>query len=67
MGLVAVLILVDLLVLTFWNLTDPIRCSRSVAAAVKVEWNSVGTIVSTLCSKNRIRFKVITEACCFLM
>lgn len=36
MGLVALLILVDMLVLTAWNLTDPIRCSRSVGAVVKV-------------------------------
>lgn len=39
MGMVALLILVDLLVLSLWNLTDPIRCSRSVGAAVKVELN----------------------------
>lgn len=39
MGIVALLILVDMLLLTVWNLTDPIRCSRSVAAAVKVEFN----------------------------
>lgn len=37
MGLVALLILVDMLVLTAWNLTDPIKCSRSVGAVVKVE------------------------------
>lgn len=37
MGLVALLILVDMLVLTAWYLTDPIRCSRSVAAVVKVK------------------------------
>ncbi|XP_047193053.1 probable G-protein coupled receptor 156 [Scophthalmus maximus] len=36
MGMVALLILVDLLVLSLWNLTDPIRCSQSVGAAVKV-------------------------------
>lgn len=36
MGMVAMLILVDMLVLTAWNLADPIRCSRSVGAAVKV-------------------------------
>lgn len=35
-GMVALLILVDVLVLTVWNLTDPVRCSRSVGAAVKV-------------------------------
>ncbi|XP_032386016.1 probable G-protein coupled receptor 156 [Etheostoma spectabile] len=36
MGMVALLIMVDMLVLTAWNLTDPIRCSRSVGAVVKV-------------------------------
>lgn len=36
MGLVALLLTVDLLILTAWYLTDPIRCSRSVAAAFKV-------------------------------
>uniref|UniRef100_A0A3Q3XD62 G-protein coupled receptors family 3 profile domain-containing protein n=1 Tax=Mola mola TaxID=94237 RepID=A0A3Q3XD62_MOLML len=36
MGLVALLILVDMLVLTAWYLADPVRCSRSVGALVKV-------------------------------
>lgn len=36
MGMVALLILVDMLLLTTWNLTDPVRCSRSVRAIVKV-------------------------------
>ncbi|KAM9347866.1 putative G-protein coupled receptor 156 [Symphorus nematophorus] len=36
MGMVALLILVDMLILTTWNLTDPVRCSRSVGAVVKV-------------------------------
>ncbi|XP_034740509.1 probable G-protein coupled receptor 156 [Etheostoma cragini] len=36
MGMVALLIMVDMLVLTAWNLTDPIRCSRTVGADVKV-------------------------------
>ncbi|XP_066541927.1 probable G-protein coupled receptor 156 [Hoplias malabaricus] len=36
MGLVALLILVEVVVLTVWGLTDPIRCSRSVSAVVKV-------------------------------
>lgn len=39
MGLVALLILVDVLVLTVWHLTDPVRCSRSVGAVVKVKTN----------------------------
>lgn len=38
MGMVALLILVDMLVLTAWNLTDPVMCSRSVGAVVKVEF-----------------------------
>lgn len=37
MGLVALLILVDMLILTTWYLTDPSRCSRSAAAVVKVQ------------------------------
>lgn len=37
MGLVALLILVDILILTTWYLTDPSWCSRSVAAVVKVQ------------------------------
>ncbi|XP_051938709.1 probable G-protein coupled receptor 156 isoform X2 [Hippocampus zosterae] len=36
MAMVALLILVDLLVLTAWNLSDPIRCSRSLGAVVKM-------------------------------
>lgn len=37
MVLVALLILVDLLVLSAWSFTDPIRCLRSVGAVVKVQ------------------------------
>ncbi|XP_016385479.1 probable G-protein coupled receptor 156 [Sinocyclocheilus rhinocerous] len=36
MGLVALLVLVDVVVLAAWGLTDPIKCSRSVSAMVKV-------------------------------
>ncbi|XP_062391063.1 probable G-protein coupled receptor 156 [Sardina pilchardus] len=36
MGLVALLILVDILVLGTWGLADPIKCARSVGAVVKV-------------------------------
>lgn len=39
MGLVALLILVDILVLTAWYLADPIRCSRSAGAIVKVKFS----------------------------
>uniref|UniRef100_A0A673MSI6 Probable G-protein coupled receptor 156 n=1 Tax=Sinocyclocheilus rhinocerous TaxID=307959 RepID=A0A673MSI6_9TELE len=34
MGLVALLVLVDVVVLAAWGLTDPIKCSRSVSAMV---------------------------------
>uniref|UniRef100_A0A9J7ZEY3 G protein-coupled receptor 156 n=1 Tax=Cyprinus carpio carpio TaxID=630221 RepID=A0A9J7ZEY3_CYPCA len=36
MGLVALLVLVDVVVLAAWGLTDPIKCSRSISAMVKV-------------------------------
>lgn len=36
MGLVSLLILVDLLVLTAWSLTDPVKCALSIGAMVKV-------------------------------
>uniref|UniRef100_A0A671SJQ0 Probable G-protein coupled receptor 156 n=1 Tax=Sinocyclocheilus anshuiensis TaxID=1608454 RepID=A0A671SJQ0_9TELE len=35
MGLVALLVLVDVVVLAAWGLTDPIKCSRSISAMVK--------------------------------
>ncbi|XP_029348796.1 probable G-protein coupled receptor 156 [Echeneis naucrates] len=48
MGMVALLILVDMLVLTTWNLTDPIRCSRSVRAVVKVVERDISYSLSRL-------------------
>uniref|UniRef100_A0AAV2K2K8 G-protein coupled receptors family 3 profile domain-containing protein n=1 Tax=Knipowitschia caucasica TaxID=637954 RepID=A0AAV2K2K8_KNICA len=36
MGMVGLLILVDLLILMVWNITDPIKCSRSLDAFVKI-------------------------------
>ena len=36
MGLVALLLLVDILVLGTWGLADPIKCTHSVGAVVKV-------------------------------
>ncbi|XP_037344213.2 probable G-protein coupled receptor 156 [Pungitius pungitius] len=48
MGLVALLILVDMLVLTTWNLTDPIRCSRTVRAVVKVVERDISYCLSQL-------------------
>ncbi|XP_037646475.1 probable G-protein coupled receptor 156 isoform X2 [Sebastes umbrosus] len=48
MGMVALLIVVDMLVLTAWNLTDPIRCSRSVGAVVKVVERDISYSLSQL-------------------
>ncbi|XP_023271712.1 probable G-protein coupled receptor 156 [Seriola lalandi dorsalis] len=48
MGMVALLILVDMLALTTWNLTDPIRCSRSVRAVVKVVERDISYSLSRL-------------------
>ncbi|XP_028250216.1 probable G-protein coupled receptor 156 isoform X1 [Parambassis ranga] len=48
MVLVALLILVDLLVLTAWSFTDPIRCSRSVGALVKVMNRDISYSLSQL-------------------
>ncbi|XP_060786396.1 probable G-protein coupled receptor 156 isoform X2 [Neoarius graeffei] len=36
MGLVALLVMVDVLILAVWSLTDPVTCSQSVSAVVKV-------------------------------
>ncbi|XP_023684616.2 probable G-protein coupled receptor 156 [Paramormyrops kingsleyae] len=36
MGLVALLILIDVLVLSTWGLTDPLQCGKSIRAAAKV-------------------------------
>ncbi|KAM9710228.1 uncharacterized protein gpr156 isoform 1-T1 [Menidia menidia] len=35
-GMVALLVLADILVLTAWNLADPVKCSRSVGAVVQL-------------------------------
>ncbi|XP_053185006.1 probable G-protein coupled receptor 156 [Scomber japonicus] len=48
MGMVALLIVVDLLILTAWNLTDPTRCSRSVSAFIKVIEKDVSYSLSQL-------------------
>ncbi|XP_031725215.1 probable G-protein coupled receptor 156 isoform X2 [Anarrhichthys ocellatus] len=48
MGMVALLIVVDMLVLTTWNLTDPIRCSRSVGAVVKLMERDISYTLSQL-------------------
>ncbi|XP_044072397.1 probable G-protein coupled receptor 156 [Siniperca chuatsi] len=48
MGMVAMLILVDMLVLTVWNLTDPIKCSRSVGAVVKVTERDISYSLSQM-------------------
>ncbi|KAG8000604.1 hypothetical protein GBF38_017025 [Nibea albiflora] len=48
MGMVALLILVDMLVLTAWSLADPVRCSRSVGAVVKVVERDISFSLSQL-------------------
>ncbi|KAG7215815.1 hypothetical protein INR49_021938 [Caranx melampygus] len=48
MGMVALLILVDMMLLTTWSLTDPVRCSRSVRAIVKVVDRDVSYSLSQL-------------------
>ncbi|XP_061698427.1 probable G-protein coupled receptor 156 isoform X2 [Syngnathoides biaculeatus] len=48
MAMVALLILVDLLVLTAWNLSDPIRCSRSLGAVVKMAEKEISCSLSQL-------------------
>ncbi|XP_068429325.1 probable G-protein coupled receptor 156 isoform X2 [Clinocottus analis] len=48
MGMVALLIVVDMLVLTTWTLTDPIKCYRSVGAVVKVGERDISYSLSQL-------------------
>ncbi|XP_061547298.1 probable G-protein coupled receptor 156 [Phycodurus eques] len=48
MAMVALLILVDLLVLTAWNLSDPTRCSRSLGAVVKMVEKEISYSLSQL-------------------
>ncbi|XP_056145749.1 probable G-protein coupled receptor 156 isoform X1 [Lampris incognitus] len=48
MGMVGLLISVDMLLLAAWNLTDPIRCSRSIGAVVKVVGKEVSYSLSQL-------------------
>nr|XP_020464917.1 probable G-protein coupled receptor 156 isoform X2 [Monopterus albus] len=56
MCMVALLILVDMLVLTAWNLTDPIRCSQSVGAVVKVVERDISYSLSQLDSCSSVYF-----------
>uniref|UniRef100_A0A8C6U0C3 G protein-coupled receptor 156 n=1 Tax=Neogobius melanostomus TaxID=47308 RepID=A0A8C6U0C3_9GOBI len=48
MGMVVLLILVDMLVLTVWNITDPIKCSHSLGAVVKIAGKEVSYSLSQL-------------------
>lgn len=48
MGMVVLLILVDMLVLTVWNITDPIKCSHSLGALVKITEKEVSYSLSPL-------------------
>ncbi|XP_018599572.2 probable G-protein coupled receptor 156 [Scleropages formosus] len=45
-GLVALLILLDVLVLSTWGLTDPVQCARSITALVKVAEEDVSYSLS---------------------
>uniref|UniRef100_A0A3P9HP81 G protein-coupled receptor 156 n=1 Tax=Oryzias latipes TaxID=8090 RepID=A0A3P9HP81_ORYLA len=47
-GMVFLLLMVDVMVLTGWNLTDPVRCSRSVAAVMTVMQGDVSSSLSQL-------------------
>ncbi|KAM9341939.1 uncharacterized protein gpr156 [Pholidichthys leucotaenia] len=64
MGMVALLILVDIFILTAWNLTDPIRCSRSVGAVVRVMDRDISYSLSQLdrCSSTYSNLWVIIIA-----
>uniref|UniRef100_A0A3B3Z8R7 G-protein coupled receptors family 3 profile domain-containing protein n=1 Tax=Periophthalmus magnuspinnatus TaxID=409849 RepID=A0A3B3Z8R7_9GOBI len=46
MGLVVLLILIDILILMIWNITDPIKCSHSLGAVVKVISYSLSRVQS---------------------
>ncbi|XP_061090142.1 probable G-protein coupled receptor 156 [Conger conger] len=48
MGLVVLLILLDLLVLTVWGLTDPVQCAGSISAVVKVVGREVSYSLTQL-------------------
>ncbi|MBN3286752.1 GP156 protein, partial [Polyodon spathula] len=48
MGLVAGLMLVDVVFLTTWGLTDPVQCMKSISAALKVSIRDVSYSVSDL-------------------
>ncbi|XP_037832166.1 probable G-protein coupled receptor 156 isoform X2 [Kryptolebias marmoratus] len=63
-GMVGLLILVDILVLTAWNFSDPIRCSRSVGAFVKVLEKDVSYSLSQLdsCSSEHSNIWIIMIA-----
>ncbi|XP_026151834.1 probable G-protein coupled receptor 156 isoform X2 [Mastacembelus armatus] len=72
MCMVALLILVDMLVLTAWNLSDPIRCSRSVRAVVKVRERDISYSLSQFdsCSSVYLDLWVIiiaVQKCCLLL
>ncbi|XP_028292539.1 probable G-protein coupled receptor 156 isoform X1 [Gouania willdenowi] len=72
MGMVAVLIVFDLLILTAWNITDPIGCSRSVTAVVKMMRKDISYSLSQMdsCSSNysNLWFIIIAiqKGCLFL-
>ncbi|XP_047227508.1 probable G-protein coupled receptor 156 isoform X1 [Girardinichthys multiradiatus] len=63
-GIVVLLILLDILVLTTWNLTDPVRCSRSVRAVAKATESDTSYSLSQLdsCSSEYSNIWVIIIA-----
>uniref|UniRef100_A0A673AZN2 G protein-coupled receptor 156 n=1 Tax=Sphaeramia orbicularis TaxID=375764 RepID=A0A673AZN2_9TELE len=69
MGMVVLLILVDMMVLTAWNLTDPVICSRSIGAVVKVVEKDISYALTQLdsCSSVYSDLWVIVIAGCLLL
>ncbi|KAG9348775.1 hypothetical protein JZ751_029092 [Albula glossodonta] len=58
MGLVALLILADILVLAIWSLTDPVQCAKSISAVVKVVERDVSYSLSQIDSCSSVNSDV---------
>ncbi|KAK7939259.1 hypothetical protein WMY93_002585 [Mugilogobius chulae] len=48
MAMVSLLILVDILILVIWNITDPIKCSISLDAVAKIEASEISYSLSQM-------------------
>lgn len=48
MGMVVLLILVDMLIIIVWNITDPVKCSHELDAVVKITGKDVSHSLSQL-------------------